>query len=127
MSLRSKLYTLLSTNTDISNIVGNRITPSIITQNQPAPYILYSVIAETPMNTLTSNNRNDRRLWVQIDCVAETFSETETLSVLVANAILSEETVFTSTYKNEQEDYDSEVEPKTYRRILEFHIFGNDN
>lgn len=59
MNTEAAIYSLLSGNTAITNIVGNKIYPDTIPQGTENPCITFSEIAVMPNNTKTSTSKLD--------------------------------------------------------------------
>ncbi len=59
MNTEAAIYSLLSSNTAITNIVGNKIYPDTIPQGTTNPCITFSEISVIPNNTKTSTSKLD--------------------------------------------------------------------
>ena len=81
------IYTILSTNTAVKNIVSTRIYPhGDAPQDVARPYVTWFLVADAPENNLSELPDIDRQA-VQIDIWAESGSAAVQLASAVRNAI----------------------------------------
>lgn len=80
------LYKYLTSKTDITNIVGNRIYPTILPQNCSYPAIVYSPIIANYDSALEGDTGFVRQT-IQIVCHDATFKKARELSRIVKNHI----------------------------------------
>ncbi len=118
MSIQSELWSHLTSDTNITDLVGTRIYPLKAPQNVSSPYMTYQVV----------NGRNDQCMSgdvyqkdtrFQIDVWSKKYSEADAIKEAVKSSIIG----FKSSYDiNNNEDY----EPKTelYRQIIDFKLKG---
>tara|TARA_R110000822_G_scaffold106754_1_gene235123 strand:+ start:853 stop:1245 length:393 start_codon:yes stop_codon:yes gene_type:complete len=100
------IYNLLSNESSVSSIVGNKIFPETAPQGQEAPYVVYSVISNTPSNVKETGETIDIAQ-VEIYSVETAYSKAITLGEGIRAALDRRVGAFntvylqTSAYKNE--------------------------
>lgn len=90
------IYKLLSEESAITAIVGDRISPILLDEDSNFPAILYTCISHVNFKTINGNT-NLMRGKYQIDCFAESDSQAMQLAELVQEALDSQKMVFEDT------------------------------
>lgn len=114
--IETTLYTVLSTDTAVSNIVSTRIYPLIAPQDSAMPAVVYQRVSTVPVNSLAGDSGLDA-VRIQISCWASTYAGAKSLAVAVKNAVLTMNAI------TEMEMDDMEDETRLYRVILDFRIW----
>ncbi len=115
MSIQAGIFTVLSSNTDLSAIVSNRIYPLIAPQNPTLPYITYQRISKIPTTNMDGISSLDMGRF-QIDIWSLTYSEGLDIAKLLERSF-----DFIGQLDNQLEDYDSGS--KLYRQTLDFILY----
>ena len=129
MEIGKAIYNILSTTTNISNLVGTRIFPNVAPQTTTFPFIIYDVNGVQPNDTkegVSTLDTND----VMISCYSETYSEASRLAQYIRIAM---DRINEGTYGGEQiqssqfQSYndifdDTSDDAGIYRKALDFQI-----
>ena len=86
MEIGKAIYNILSTTTNISNLVGTRIFPNVAPQTTTFPFIIYDVNGVQPNDTkegVSTLDTND----VMISCYSETYSQASDLAQTIRVAM----------------------------------------
>tara|TARA_R110000824_G_scaffold393384_1_gene592507 strand:+ start:2618 stop:2908 length:291 start_codon:yes stop_codon:yes gene_type:complete len=86
MEIGKSIYNILSTTTNISNLVGTRIFPNVAPQTTTFPFIIYDVNGVQPNDTkegVSTLDTND----VMISCYSETYTEASRLAQYIRVAM----------------------------------------
>ena len=59
MTVGKAIYNILSNTTAVTDIVTTKIYPEIAPQNETQPYIVYSVVSNSPSDTKDDNGNID--------------------------------------------------------------------
>lgn len=86
MSIETAVRRTLANDTDVTLLVGNRISPEWRREGTALPAIVYSVDSRTPVRTLTGLTAL-AEFSVAIDCIAANMAGARTLAAAVANAL----------------------------------------
>lgn len=112
------VYALLSSNSEVSALVGTRIyRHGVAPQNVAAPYVTWALVSGTPENELSDIPRADR-LDVQIDCWSNNTGTGDVQVESVATAVrdaLEPYAHMNSIILNEQD-----FETRRYRIAMQF-------
>lgn len=82
------IFTLLSENSNVASIVGNRIYAVEIPQLKPFPAIVFNQISNTPTNTKGADGASTMdTIRVQVTCLGESYSQLELLATYVRAAL----------------------------------------
>ena len=106
MKVGKAIYYLLSNATDVTNIVGTKIFPETAPQVQATPYVVYSVISNSPSDVKESGETIDVAQ-VEIFSVETTYHGAVTLGAAIREALDRKVGTFnsvqlqTTSYKNE--------------------------
>jgi len=123
MSVETTLYATLSADAGVRAIVSSgspldhRIYPQIAPDTAVLPYLTYQLITANPFNVLAGAPGGERKL-VQINCIANSYSEAKTLAAAVKAAI----NVDVGYVQAETDDYFSSVE--SFRVIVDIAMIG---
>jgi len=80
------IFSILTTDAEVSAIVGAKVYPRTAPQGVVIPYVVYSIISVTPTDTKDRPSPVDA-IRVQIDCYTRTYLGGETLHGAVRDAI----------------------------------------
>jgi len=113
MEIGKAIYSILATNTNISNLVGTRIFPNVAPQTTTLPFIIYDVT-------------ND----VMISCYSETYTEASTLAQKIRVAMdripegtYGAEQIQSSQFQSYNDIFDdTSGDAGVYRKALDFQI-----
>ena len=86
MSASTIIYSLLSTNTGVTNLVGNKIYPIEAPQTIAFPYIVFQAISNMPTNTKSGVSSMDKTR-IQVTIVAKKQSEIDSIGAAVRSAL----------------------------------------
>lgn len=117
----SYIYTALSGNTGITNIVANRIYPVVIPQQTSTPALVYKITGSSPSHTNEGPSKLDRYDF-EVVAVAETYERVEALAALIRTALhtYTSNNVQSIRYQNESDNY--EPETSQFLRIMNFSL-----
>ena len=79
MEIGKAIYNILSTTTNISDLVGTRIFPNVAPQTTTFPFIIYDVTGVQPNDTKDGASTLDTND-VMISCYSETYSQASDLA-----------------------------------------------
>ncbi len=86
MSASTIIYSLLSTNTGVTNLVGTKIYPIEAPQTIAFPYIVFQAISNMPTNTKSGVSSMDKTR-IQVTIVAKKQSEIDSIGAAVRSAL----------------------------------------
>jgi len=129
MEIGKSIYNILSTTTNISNLVGTRIFPNVAPQTTTFPFIIYDVTGVQPNDTKDGASTLDTND-VMISCYSETYSQASDLAQKIRIAM---DRINEGTYGGEQiqssqfQSYndifdDTSGDAGIYRKSLDFEI-----
>jgi hypothetical protein len=102
----------------LKTLVSNRCYPLQMPQNPTFPAIVYTRIANTPINVLEGRPTIDQ-VRVQIDCYAKTYTAAKTLYSSVRSAM--ESATFKATLQTDDDFFEAETD--LYRVSLDYYIW----
>ena len=109
MKVGKAIYNILRSDNAIVSKVGTKIFPEIAPPDINAPYIVYSVVSNSPSDTKNNNGDIDTAS-IEVYCFSDTYSKAIDLGVLV-RAALDRKTgtyntieIQSTNYVNEQMD-----------------------
>ena len=79
MEIGKSIYDILSTDGDVSTVVGTRIFPNVAPQTTTFPFIIYDVTGVQPNDTKDGASTLDTND-VMISCYSETYSQASDLA-----------------------------------------------
>lgn len=118
MSAETQLYAALSAAGSVSSIVGTRIYPDVVPQEQPLPAIAY-VRTETEFLRTIHGDVLGETAQIEIWCMAENRMDAESLAEAVEAACVS--TGFMPTGRRAELD----AETQTWATVLAVEFFSN--
>ena len=129
MEIGKAIYNILSTTTNISDLVGTRIFPNVAPQTTTFPFIIYDVNGVQPNDTKDGASTLDTND-VMISCYSETYSQASDLAQKIRVAM---DRINEGTYGGEQiqssqfQSYndifdDTSGDAGIYRKSLDFEI-----
>lgn len=129
MEIGKAIYNILSTTTNISDLVGTRIFPNVAPQTTTFPFIIYDVNGVQPNDTKDGASTLDTND-VMISCYSETYSQASDLAQKIRIAM---DRINEGTYGGEQiqssqfQSYndifdDTSGDAGIYRKALDFEI-----
>lgn len=86
MSASTIIYSLLSTNNGVTNLVGTKIYPIEAPQTIAFPYIVFQAISNMPTNTKSGVSSMDKTR-IQVTIVAKKQSEIDSIGAAVRSAL----------------------------------------
>ena len=86
MSIETELYATLTNDAGVTALCGTRIYPNLAPESVSNPYITYQVIAGSKLSTITGVDDMTRKR-IQINCHADTYAESKSLSAAVYAAL----------------------------------------
>jgi hypothetical protein len=86
MSASTIIYSLLSTNTGVTNLVGTKIYPIEAPQTTAFPYIVFQAISNMPTNTKSGVSTMDKTR-IQVTAVAKKQSDIDAIGSAVRSAL----------------------------------------
>jgi hypothetical protein len=104
---------ILANTSEVFDIVGNKIYPEIAPQHIDFPYVVYSIVSNSPSNTKEDNGEVDEAN-VELYCFHSTYSDAVELGVEVRAALDRKNGTFSSVkiqsinYLNEVMDVNPE-------------------
>ena len=128
MEIGKAIYNILTNNSNVFAIVGNRIFPNVAPQTTQFPFIIYNVVKADPSNTKDGVSTLDV-ISCMISCYSETYSDCTDLSKKVRISLDR----LSGTYASEKiqsiefTDYndifdDTSGDSGIYRKALDFNI-----
>ena len=128
MEIGKAIYNILTNNSNVFAIVGNRIFPNVAPQTTQFPFIIYNVVKADPSNTKDGVSTLDV-ISCMISCYSETYSDCTDLSKKVRISLDR----LSGTYDSEKiqsiefTDYndifdDTSGDSGIYRKALDFNI-----
>lgn len=85
--IEQQLYSTLSSDVDLSAVVGTKIFPVVIPQNTQLPAISYQVISADLSNNLAFENPNITFKRIQVNGWAKTYAGCKDLEVKIKDAL----------------------------------------
>jgi len=113
MIVGKAIYNILTNVTAVTDIVGTKIYPEIAPQNESQPYIVYSVVSNSPTDTKEENGNVDEAT-IEVYCFNTKYSTAIDLGVAVRAALERKNGTFggvkiqSINYTNEQMDVNPE-------------------
>ena len=86
MTIETDLYTTLSNDAGVAAICSTRIYPNLAPESAALPFITYQVVAGGKLSTITGVDDATRKR-IQINCNADTYAESKSLSSAVFDAL----------------------------------------
>jgi len=119
--IEQKIYTVLTTSTGISALVGSRIYPIVLPQNPTYPAITYQRVGGRRFNSLNGYSELENPI-IQIDVWGGTHAAVIDLGDRIITA-LHGSTVLKATAPNSPLDiYEDEI--SVYRRSIDISVWG---
>tara|TARA_R100000458_G_C8230055_1_gene212015 strand:- start:100 stop:492 length:393 start_codon:yes stop_codon:yes gene_type:complete len=113
MTVGKAIYNILINDSDILSEVSTRIFPEIAPQGEVQPYVVYSVVSNSPTDTKEENGNVDQAS-IEVYCFHNKYSDAIDLGVLVRAALERKNGTFggvkiqSINYTNEQMDVNPE-------------------
>jgi len=113
MIVGKAIYNILSNTTAVTDIVSTKIYPEIAPQNETQPYIVYSIVSNSPSDTKEDNGNIDEAQ-IEVYCFNTKYSLAIDLGVAVRAALERKNGTFggvkiqSINYTNEQMDVNPE-------------------
>ena len=113
MIVGKAIYNILTNASAVTDIVSTKIYPEIAPQNESQPYLVYSVVGNSPTATKEENGNVDEAS-VEVYCFNTTYSTAIDLGVAVRAALERKNGTFggvkiqSINYTNEQMDVNPE-------------------
>ena len=113
MIVGKAIYNFLRYKTEVYDTVGTKIFPEIAPQGVTFPYIVYSVVSNSPSNTKDDNGEIDEAT-VEIYCFERSYTKAIDLGVAARaaldrrNGTFADVKIQSTNYTNEQMDVNPE-------------------
>lgn len=118
----SKIFTALSSSSDITNLVNQRIELAPATQGIATPFITYEYQGEDPIKDLNGQTNLVMQDW-QITAVSNNNFSAETVKDAIIKAMDQQKILFRSYMQGADYEYDENAE--MHKFILDFTISYN--
>lgn len=119
MNVEDELHDRLVADATVAGLVGTRVRPMLLNQNETLPAISFSRVATVPHDDLELT-QNHEWVRVQVDCWAASYSAAKTLAAAV-RAALQAAPVYGQLLT---ELDDADPDEKLYRVIQDFRIWN---
>ena len=123
------IYSLLTGDTPVSNVVGTKVFPNVATQGTAFPYITYSVVSKVPTDSKDNGTGFDKYR-VQVNCISSSYTDMEVLAGYVRTALdrktgtYGSMTILQIVYDDETDVHDDfqEDSKQVYQKAVDFLI-----
>ena len=116
MKVGAAIYSLLVNASRVSSIVGTRIYPELAEEGASAPYIVYSVVSNTPSDTKDGTPIDEAQL--EIFSVGSTYAAANDLADEVRAALDRKSQIVVGTVTVQSIQYTNEVVEVSEKRDL---------
>jgi hypothetical protein len=116
MKVGAAIYSLLVNDSAVSAIVGTRIYPELAEEGASAPYIVYSVVSNTPSDTKDGTPIDEAQL--EIFSVGSTYAAANNLADKVRAALDRKSQIVVGTVTVQSIHYTNEVTEVSEKRDL---------
>ena len=116
MKVGAAIYSLLVNDSAVSAIVGTRIYPELAEEGASAPYVVYSVVSNTPSDTKDGTPIDEAQL--EIFSVGSTYAAANDLADKVRAALDRKSQIVVGTVTVQSIHYTNEVVEVSEKRDL---------
>jgi hypothetical protein len=116
MKVGAAIYSLLVNNSAVAALVGTRIYPELAEEGASAPYIVYSVVSNTPSDTKDGTPIDEAQL--EIFSVGNTYAAANDLADKVRAALDRKSQIVVGTVTVQSIQYTNEVVEVSEKRDL---------
>lgn len=116
MKVGAAIYSLLVNDSAVSALVGTRIYPELAEEGASAPYIVYSVVSNTPSDTKEGTPIDEAQL--EIFSVGNTYAAANDLADKVRAALDRKSQIVVGTVTVQSIQYSNEVVEVSEKRDL---------
>lgn len=116
MKVGAAIYSLLVNDSAVSAIVGTRIYPELAEEGASAPYVVYSVVSNTPSDTKDGTPIDEAQL--EIFSVGNTYAAANDLADKVRAALDRKSQIVVGTVTVQSIHYTNEVVEVSEKRDL---------
>jgi len=116
MKVGAAIYSMLKDDSAVSALVGTRIYPELAEEGAATPYVVYSVVSNTPVDTKDSAPVDEAQL--EVFSVADTYAAANDLADKVRAALARQEKVVYDTVTVQSIKYTNEVTEVSAERNL---------
>ena len=116
MKVGAAIYSLLVNDSAVSALVGTRIYPELAEEGASAPYIVYSVVSNTPSDTKEGTPIDEAQL--EIFSVGNTYAAANDLADKVRAALDRKSQIVVGTVTVQSIQYTNEVVEVSEKRDL---------
>lgn len=116
MKVGAAIYSMLKDDSAVSALVGTRIYPELAEEGAATPYVVYSVVSNTPIDTKDSAPVDEAQL--EVFSVADTYAAANDLADKVRAALSRQEKVVYDTVTVQSIKYTNEVTEVSAERNL---------
>jgi hypothetical protein len=107
MKVGAAIYSMLKDDSAVSALVGTRIYPELAEEGAATPYVVYSVVSNTPIDTKDSAPVDEAQL--EVFSVADTYAAANDLADKVRTALSRQDKTIIETVKVQSIKYTNEV------------------
>lgn len=107
--IEERIFTRLSGNAGLSALVGSRIYGGTLPQNVTLPAIIYFLVNDKPLNSLSGENARKNGRY-QFDIYAQTYRETKLIKAALLAAMAPYGTDFKAVRIDGSDRYEKDVE-----------------
>lgn len=116
MKVGAAIYSLLVNDSAVSAVVGTRIYPELAEEGAAAPYVVYSVVSNTPSDTKDGTPIDEAQL--EIFSVGSTYAAANDLADKVRAALDRKSQIVVGTVTVQSIQYTNEVVEVSEKRDL---------
>ena len=116
MKVGAAIYSLLVNDSAVSAVVGTRIYPELAEEGASAPYVVYSVVSNTPSDTKDGTPIDEAQL--EIFSVGNTYAAANDLADKVRAALDRKSQIVVGTVTVQSIQYTNEVVEVSEKRDL---------
>lgn len=116
MKVGAAIYSMLKDDSAVAALVGTRIYPELAEEGAATPYVVYSVVSNTPVDTKDSAPVDEAQL--EVFSVANTYAAANDLADKVRAALARQEKVVYDTVTVQSVKYTNEVTEVSAERNL---------
>jgi ABC-type molybdate transport system substrate-binding protein len=116
MKVGAAIYSLLVNDSAVSAVVGTRIYPELAEEGASAPYVVYSVVSNTPSDTKDGTPIDEAQL--EIFSVGSTYAAANDLADKVRAALDRKSQIVVGTVTVQSIQYTNEVVEVSEKRDL---------
>ena len=127
MKVGLALYSLLSSNAEVSSVVGTRIFPNVAPQTTTFPFIIYEVDGDDPNDTKDGVSTVDVNN-ITVSCYSKSYSNASDLALKIRTALDRQSgthggvSIQSIQYDSYNDIFDDNHEDGVYRKAIDFNV-----